>query len=66
MQEEGITYTNEELQQVIEFISKWIIVSTEHYKRLKEQEAKIILINSNHSHETKSISIHPRKYGRTG
>ena len=66
MEEEGIQYTDEELQEVIEFISKWIIISTDHYKRVKEQKAKIISLNSSHSHETKSISIHPRKYGRTG
>jgi FKBP-type peptidyl-prolyl cis-trans isomerase (trigger factor) len=66
MEEEGIQYTDEELQEVIEFISKWIIISTDHYKRLKERNAKIISLNSSHSHETKSISIHSRKYGRTG
>ena len=31
MEEEGIQYTDEELQEVIEFISKWIIISTDHY-----------------------------------
>lgn len=66
MQEEGITYTDEELIEVIDLISKWIIISTDHYKRIKEQESKIISLHSNHSHETKSIPIHSRKYGRTG
>jgi hypothetical protein len=66
MQEEGITYTDEQLQEVIDLISKWIIISTDHYKRLKERKTKIISLNTNHSHETKSIPIHPRKYGRTG
>ena len=66
MNEEGIQYTDEELQEVIDFISKWIVISTDHYARLKEQKTKIISLNSNQSHETKSIPIHPRKYGRTG
>lgn len=66
MQEEGITYTNEELQEMIDLISKWIVISTDHYARLKQQKTKIISLNSNQSHETTSIPIHPRKYGRTG
>jgi hypothetical protein len=66
MQEEGITYTDEELQEVIDLISKWIIISTDYYKRLKERNTKIISLHTNHSHETKSISIHSRKYRRTG
>lgn len=66
MDEEGIQYTDEELQEVIDFISKWIVISTEHYARLKELKTKIISLNSNPTHETKSIPIHSRKYGRTG
>jgi FKBP-type peptidyl-prolyl cis-trans isomerase (trigger factor) len=66
MEEEGIQYTDEELQEMIDFISKWIIISTDHYKRLKERKTKIISLNTDHSHETKSIPIHSRKYGRTG
>lgn len=65
MEEEGITYTDEELQEVINTISKWIVISTELYSRLK-QKTKIISLNSNPTHETKSIPIHSRKYGRTG
>lgn len=66
MQEEGIEYTDEELQDVVDFIAKMIIISTDHYKRSKERKIKVIPLNSNHPHETKSISIHPRKHGRTG
>lgn len=65
MQEEGIEYTEEELQEVIDTISKWIVISADHYSRIK-QKTKIISLNSNPTHETKSIPIHSRKYGRTG
>ena len=65
MEEEGITYTDEELQEVINTISKWIVISTEHYSRLK-QKTKIISHNLNPTHETKCIPIHSRKYGQTG
>ena len=65
MQEEGIEYTDEELQEVINTISKWIVISADHYSRIK-QKTKIISLNSNPTHETKSIPIHSRKYGRTG
>jgi FKBP-type peptidyl-prolyl cis-trans isomerase (trigger factor) len=65
MQEEGIEYTEEELQEVINTISKWIVISADHYSRIK-QKIKIISLNSNPTHETKSIPIHSRKYGRTG
>jgi FKBP-type peptidyl-prolyl cis-trans isomerase (trigger factor) len=65
MQEEGIEYTDEELQEVIDTISKWIVISADHYSRIK-QKTKIISLNSNPTHETKSLPIHSRKYGRTG
>jgi len=56
MQEEGIEYTDEELQEVINTISKWIVISTDHYSRIK-QKTKIISLNSNPTYETKSIPI---------
>lgn len=66
MEEEGIQYTDEELQEVIILITKWIVISTDRYERLKEQKTKIISINSNQTYETTSIPIHSRKYGGTG
>lgn len=66
MLEEGIEYTDEELKEVLDFISKVVTISTNHYERLNEKKAKIISINTNHPHETKSISLHQSKYGRTG
>ena len=66
MQEEGIQYTDEELQEVVDYITKMIIISTDHYKRSKERKTKVISLNSNHPHETKSISIHSRINRRAG
>lgn len=66
MKEEGIEYTDEELKEVLDFISKVITITTSHYERIKQNQAKIISINTNHPHETKSIPLHPGKYGRTG
>ena len=66
MEEEGIEYTDEELKEILEFISNVISITTSHYERIKQKQTKIISINSNKPHETKSISIHSSKYGRTG
>ena len=66
MLEESIEYTDQELKEVLQFISKVLLITTTHFERKKEKEAKIISINTNPPHETKSISLHPGKYGRTG
>lgn len=66
MKEEGIEYTDEELKEILEFISKVITITTSHYERIKQNQAKIISININSTNETKSIPLHQSKYGRTG
>ena len=66
MKEEGIEYTGEELKEILHFISKVITITTSHYDRIKQNQAKIISINTNSTHETKSIPLHQSKYGRTG
>lgn len=65
MKEEGIEYTDEELKEILEFISKVITITTSHYERIKQNQAKIISINTS-THETKSIPLHQSKYRRTG
>lgn len=65
MQEEGIDYTDEELKEVLDFISKVISITTSHYERIKQKQAKVISVNTNKPHETKSISLHSSEYGRT-
>lgn len=64
MIEEGIEYTDEELKEVLQFITKVISIATGHYERLKEKEAKVISINTITTHETKSIPLHPCKHRR--
>jgi hypothetical protein len=66
MNEEAIEYTDEELKEILDFISKVITITASHYERVKEKQAKIISINTNSTHETKSIPLHQSKYGRTG
>lgn len=64
MKEEGIEYTDEELKEVLQFISKVVSITMAHYERVNQKEAKIISINTNTTHETKSIPLHPREYRR--
>ena len=64
MAEEGIEYTDEEIKELLDFLSKVIIITTAHYERKKQSEAKIISINTNTTHETKSIPLHPGEYRR--
>ena len=52
-----------ELQEILDFISNVISITTCHYERIKEKETKVISINTS-THETKSISLHPSKYRR--
>lgn len=66
MKEEELEYTDEELKEILHFISKVITITTSHYERIKQNGAKIISININSTHETKSIPLHQSKYGRTG
>jgi hypothetical protein len=63
MNEEGVEYTDDELNEILDFISKAISIATSHYERVKQKETKVISINTS-THETKSIPLHPGKYGR--
>lgn len=71
-EQEGKTFTDEELEKIRGYLYLLVKISYEHYqrsKRLKEQEAnnKIIhLKNYQDDESTKSHSIHPCEYGRTG
>ncbi|MBS1607208.1 MAG: hypothetical protein JSS70_00175 [Bacteroidetes bacterium] len=66
MKEEGIEYTDEELKEVLDFISKVISITTSHYERIKQKQPKVISINTNKPHETKSISLYSSEHRRTG
>jgi len=63
MEQEGVEYSDEELQEILDFISNIISITTSHYERIKEKETKIISINTC-THETKSIPLHPSKHRR--
>ena len=63
MKEEGIEYSDKELEEVLDFISKVISITTCHYERLKQKETKVISLNTS-THETKSIPLHPSKHRR--
>jgi len=62
--EEGVDYTDEEVNEVLQFVSKVVSITTSHYERLKEKEAKIININTNAPHETTSLPLHPCQHRR--
>ena len=64
MREEGIDYTDDELTEILQFLSKVISITTSHYERVKQKQAKIISINTNTTHETKSVPLHPCEHRR--
>ena len=64
MKEEEIDYTDDELREVLHFVASVITITTTHYERTKQTEAKIISINQNTTHETTSHSLHPREHRR--
>jgi len=64
MADEGIEYSDEEIKEILDFLSKIITITTAHYERKKQSEAKIISINTNTTHETKSLPLHPGEYRR--
>ena len=63
MKEEGIEYTDKELEEILDFLSKVISITTGHYERIKQNETKVISLNTS-THETKSIPLHPSKHRR--
>lgn len=64
VKEEGIDYTDDELAEVLQFVSKVVSITTTQYERTKQNEATVININTNTTHETASIPLHPREHRR--
>lgn len=62
--EEEIEYTDEELKEILQFVSKIVSITTAHYERTKQNEARVININTNTTHETKSLPLHPCQHRR--
>ena len=66
MVEEGINYTDVELKEILHFLSSVISITTAHYERKKQHETKVISINTNATHETKSLPLYSCQHRRTG
>lgn len=66
MTEEEIEYSDDEMSEVLQFVSKIVVITTCQYERANQQktEAKIIAINTNTTHETKSLPLHPCEHRR--
>jgi hypothetical protein len=62
--EEEIQYTDEELTEILQFVAKIVSITTAHNERTKQNEATVININTNTTHETKSIPLHPCQHRR--
>lgn len=64
IKEEEIDYTDDELKEVLFFVASVITITTTHYERTKQSEAKVISIKTNTTHETTSHSLHPCEHRR--
>lgn len=62
--EEKFEYTDDELSEVHQFVSKIVSITTAHYERTKQNEAKVINTNTNRTHETTSLPLHPSQHRR--
>ena len=66
MVEEGISYTDEEINEILHFLFSAILIATAHYERKTKNEMKVISIKTNTTDETKSIPLYPCQHRRTG
>ena len=64
--EEGVDYTDEEVNEVLQFVSKVVSITSSHYERTKQRETIVININTNTTHETTSLPLHPCQHRRAG
>ena len=63
----GLTYTDEELLAIRDFMYRLAEIMTTYYERVQEKRAKIISINKdNNNDKTESIPLRSGEYGRTG
>lgn len=62
----GITYTDEEIMIIREFMHRVTEITTAYYQRLKENPPTPLITSIENHDPTESIPLHPRKYGRTG
>lgn len=64
LNQHGITYTDEEILIIREFMYRVAEFSAAYYQRLKENDSKVITLTQTDQDETKSIPIHTGKYRR--
>jgi hypothetical protein len=62
----GITYTDEEILIIREFMYRVAEITSAYYQRLKENESKVITLTQTDKDETKSIPIRSSEYRRAG
>lgn len=66
LNQHGITYTDEEILIIREFMYRVAEITAAYYQRLKENDSKIITLTQNNQDETQSIPIRSGKYRRAG
>lgn len=69
--EDGIGFSDEQLEKIRDFFYVLAAISYEQYLRVKESEesveTKVINLNEQYENKSaKSYSLHPREYRRTG
>lgn len=66
LNQHGITYTDDEILIIREFMYRLAEITAAYYQRLIENSSKIITLNQNNQDETKSIPIRSGEYRRAG
>ena len=61
-----ITYTDEEIVIIREFMYRVAEITAAYYQRLKENDSKVITLTQTDKDETKSIPIRSSEYRRAG
>ena len=66
LNQHGITYTDEEILIIREFMYQVAEITAVYYQRLKENDSKVITLTQTDKDETKSIPICSGEYRRAG
>jgi hypothetical protein len=63
----GVTYTDEEITIIREFMARLTEITTAYFQRLKEKNTAHSFITPIENHDpTESIPLHPRQHRRAG
>ena len=66
LNQHAITYTDEEIVIIREFMYRVAEMTAAYYQRLKENDSKVITLTQTDKDETKSIPIRSSEYRRAG